>query len=312
MNRFRFVIRRLLQTIPLLIGITILVFALLHITPGDPARAVAGFKAPPEAVEKVRKDLGLDRSLPEQYWSYLSRTLQGDLGESIQTKQSVASVIERRLPVTLWLIVSGLLIALAIAIPCGALAAFRRDRMADHMIRGGTLVGLAMPIYWVGIMLLVLIALPTGLFPVGGFGSSFTERLHTVALPAIALAIAVSPVLVRSLRSSITTVLESDYVMAARAIGLRGTGLFTHHILRNAAPPMVALIAIQIGYLLFGAVVLENAFSLPGLGQAMVVAAGARDFPMVLGITLVFALIVVLVHLVADVVIAVLDPRVQI
>ena len=311
MGRYRFVLRRLLQTVPLLLGITVLVFMLLQVTPGDPARTVAGIKASPATVNRVRKELGLDRSLPAQYLSYLNRTIHGNLGRSIQTRVPVTTMIAQRLPVTLWLIVAGVLLALAIAIPCGALAAYRRDHLTDHVIRGGTLIGLGMPIYWVGIMLLIIVALPTGWFPVGGFGYSIPDRLRSIALPALALAIAISPILIRSLRSSVTTVLESDYVCAARSIGLGGSRLVRRHVLRNAAVPTVALLAIQIGYLLFGAVIIENAFNLPGLGQAMITAAGARDFPVVLGITLVFALMVVLVHLVADIVIAGLDPRVH-
>jgi peptide/nickel transport system permease protein len=311
-KRYAFVFRRILQTIPLLLGITLLVFALLKVTPGDPGRAILGVRASNSAVAQIDRQLGFDRPLPVQYLKYLDRTIHGNLGVSTQSQEQVTTIIRQSLPVTLWLIISGALLALLVTIPLAAVSAYRRGRTADNIVRGATLIGIGMPIYWVALMLLILVALPTGWFPVGGFGQTFSDHVRSIILPAVTLAIALSPVLIRSLRSSMVSVLESDYLNAARAIGLRGPALVWRHVVRNSIVPTVALFATQIGYMLFAAVILENAFDLPGLGQAMVSGAGARDVPVVLGITLIFAIMVVLTHLVADIVITTLDPRITV
>lgn len=312
MGRLGFIFRRVAVMIPLLAGIVLVVFLLLKITPGDPAREAVGLRASSEQVAKARHQMGLDKPVLAQYLTYLGRAVRGDLGYSYKSRGSVISTIGQRAPVTLWLVGAGTIFAVLISMPLAAIAAVKRDRVADHAIRGFSVLAIAMPIFWVGIMLITLIALPTGWFPVGGFGGSVAERVRAIVLPGLALGIAMAPVLVRSLRATIIEALESDYVDAARALGISGPRLLRRFVLRNALPPTVTLLAVQSGYFLFGAVVLETAFALPGMGQGIVQAAVQRDFPLVQGYTLVLAVCVVLIYLLADVVTAILDPRVVI
>lgn len=312
MGRLGFIFRRVAVMIPLLAGIVLVVFLLLKITPGDPAREAVGLRASSEQVAKARHQMGLDKPVLAQYLTYLGGAVRGDLGYSYKSRGSVISTIGQRAPVTLWLVGAGTIFAVLISMPLAAIAAVKRDRVADHAIRGFSVLAIAMPIFWVGIMLITLIALPTGWFPVGGFGGSVAERVRAIVLPGLALGIAMAPVLVRSLRATIIEALESDYVDAARALGISGPRLLRRFVLRNALPPTVTLLAVQSGYFLFGAVVLETAFALPGMGQGIVQAAVQRDFPLVQGYTLVLAVCVVLIYLLADVVTAILDPRVVI
>jgi peptide/nickel transport system permease protein len=312
MGRFGFVVKRVALTVPLLLGIVLVVFLLLQITPGDPAREIAGLRATEESLAQVREERGLDDPVFVQYGRYLAQLARGDLGYSYKSRESINSMIGGRIEPTAWLLVIGTLLAVAIAIPLATVAALRRDRPADHVIRLAGLVGLSMPAFWIGVMLLLLVALPTGIFPVGGFGGSFADKLRAIALPALTLAIGTAPILVRSLRVRMISVLESDYVATAHSIGLPRGRIIRRFVFRNAASSSVTLLALEVGFLLFAAVVIETTFSIHGLGEGLVVAARGRDLAAVQGYTLVFALVVVVVHLAADVVNALLDPRVEI
>ena len=310
MGRFAFVLRRLLAVIPLLVGIIFVVFLLLKITPGNPAREAVGLRASPQAVAHAAHVMGLDQSVPGQFWHYVDGVIHGNLGYSFKTNAPVASELVTQAPITVWLIVVGVLLTLIITIPLAILAALRPDGIVDHIVRAISVTCLAMPVFWVGLMLLTIVAIPTGLFPVEGFGNGFIGHLHSITLPALTLAIGVAPVLVRSLRITMIEVLNSEYVSAARSLGVGGPRLFRRFVLRNALPPMVTLLAVQTGYLLFGAVIVETTFNLPGLGQGLVSAVDNEDFPLVQGYTLVFAVAIVLIYLIADMVVAALDPRV--
>ena len=312
MGRFGFVGRRLLHTIPMLLGIVLVVFLLLHITPGDPARNVAGLRASEAELVTVRQDLGIDRPLPVQYIDYVGGLLHGDLGYSYKSRETIASLIQGRLEVTAWLLGAAIVIAGLLAVPLAVIAARRHDRLSDQLIRIACLFGLSMPSFWVGAMLLLLIALPTGWFPAGGFGETAADHLRSVILPGFTLAVGMAPILIRSLRASILGVLDQDYVATARSIGLSENRILRRFVLRNAAASSVTLVALEIGYLLFGAVVVESTFALPGVGQGLVLSARGRDLPAIQGYTLLFAVAVVVVNLVADVVTAMLDPRVEI
>jgi peptide/nickel transport system permease protein len=311
MGRFGFVLRRLMETVPLLLAILFAVFLLLKVSPGDPARMVAGIRASEEQVEEIREQMGLNESVPVQFGRYLKRLAGGDLGDSNKSGVPVTTIIADRLPVTLWLLVTGSILAVAIAVALSVAAARRPDGIVDQVVRAFSLFALTMPAFWLGILLLVIIAIPTGWFPVGGWADDFTGRLQAIALPAVTLALAIAPILIRSLRSSMIGVLQSEYVRAARSVGVRGLRLTRRFVLRNAVVPSVALLAVQIGYMLFGAVIVETTFALPGLGQAMVEGASNRDFNVVQGLTLVFSLGVVGVNLLGDVVLTALDPRVE-
>ena len=312
MNRFRFVLKRLLLTIPLLLGIVLLVFLILEITPGDPVRQIVGLRASEERLDEVREELGLDDPVWVQYARYVKSVAGGDLGYSYKSRQSVASLIAERIPVTIWLLGFGLAFSLFLSIPLGIISALRQNRPVDHAIRGVGLVGLTMPSFWVGIILILVVALPTGLFPVGGFGETTVEHLHSIILPAVTLAIAIAPIQIRAVRASVIGVMGSDYISMARSLGIPSRRLMRRFVLRNAAPPVIAILALDIGFLLFGAVVIETTFALPGIGQGLVLAARGRDIPSIQGYTLLFAVIVVAVYLWADIMTALADPRVEI
>lgn len=296
----------------MLFAIVLVVFLVLQVTPGDPARQIAGLRASEDELEQVREDLGLNDPILVQYGRYVGNVLQGDLGYSYKSRKPVTEIIAPRIVVTAWLLGAGVLLTLLISIPVAVLAALRRDRPTDHIIRGLGLLGMSMPPFWTGVILLLLVALRFDFFPPGGFGESTTDHIRSIILPALTLAIASSPFIIRGLRAAILSVFESDYVSTARSIGVAGGRLVRRFVLRNAAGPGVTLVAIEVGYLLFGAVVIETTFALPGLGQGIVIAARSRDLPTVQGYTLLFALIVVVVYLLADIVTAILDPRVEI
>jgi peptide/nickel transport system permease protein len=311
-GRFGFVLRRLAHVIPMLLGIVLVVFLLLHVTPGDPARNVAGLRASDEELEQVRADLGIDRPVYVQYASYVGGLVQGDLGYSYKSKEPVSALIGDRVEVTAWLLGAALVIAAAIGLPLALIAARRHDRLADHIVRVACLFGLSMPAFWVGAMLLMLVALRTGWFPPGGFGDDAVGHVHSIVLPGLTLAIGMAPVLIRSLRASILDTLEQDHVATARSIGLSERRIMRRFVLRNASTSTITLIALEIGFLLFGAVVVESTFALPGVGQGLVLAARGRDLPAIQGYTLLFAAAVVVVNLVADIASAIVDPRVEI
>jgi peptide/nickel transport system permease protein len=306
------VLRRILGAIPLVIGITLFTFILLQLVPGDPALTLAGPRATEERVEAIRAELGLDRSLPAQYVAYLGNLVQGNFGQSIRSKEPVTSIIRERTPVTVWLLGAALILSVSIALPLGAFAARHRGGWIDHAIRVVSTFFLTMPPFWVGLMLLLVFALGAGWFPVGGFGETTAERLRAIALPAFTLALWIFPIQLQSFRSSMIDVDGSDYLQAGRSIGLEGLTLFRRYILRNATAAMVTLLAVQMGFMLFGAVIVETTFNLSGLGDAMVRAVSGRDFAVVQGITIVFAVAVIAINLLADVIVAALDPRVEI
>jgi peptide/nickel transport system permease protein len=310
MGRFAFIVKRLITLVPLLVGIVFVVFLLLKITPGNPAREAVGLRASPQAVAQAAREMGLDQSVPGQFLHYLSGAIHGNLGYSFKTNSPVISVLGPQVPVTAWLIVVGVLLSILVSVPLAVIAALRPDGLADHVVRGLSVFALSMPIFWVGIMLITIIALPTGAFPVGGFGHGFFGHLRDITLPALTMALAIAPVLVRSLRATIIEVLESDYVSAARSLGVSGPRLLRRFVMRNALSPMVTLLAVQTGYFLFAAVIVETTFNLPGLGQGLVSAVDNDDFPLVQGYTLVFAVAIVLIYLLSDIAVSWLDPRV--
>jgi peptide/nickel transport system permease protein len=304
--------RRLLGLIPIAFGVTLLVFLLIHLIPGDPARTILGNKATPARIAQLHHEWGLDKPLPVQYGKFLGRLVRGDLGTSLFYDEPAGSLVAQRLPVTLWLIAFGTVFAVVLAVPLAALAASRRDRLADHVVRTVPIVGLGFPPFWVGIMLLLLFALNLGrLFPVGGYGENFAEHVHSMILPALTVALGIAPILIRSLRASLIEVLDSEYVTTARAKGVPAHRVLLRHGLRNAIISTVAVLGVLVAYLIGGTVVIEKVFDLPGLGQLMIDSINQRDFPVVQAITLVFAVCVVLVYLAADVVHALLDPRVR-
>ena len=307
-----YVARRLLHLVPVALGVTILVFFMIHLVPGDPARTMLGTHASPERIALLHKEWGLDESLPKQYVKFMQRLAHGDLGNSLFYRVPARELIVDRLPVTLWLIGYGTGLSILIALPLAAIAASRRDAVRDQVVRVVPLVGLGFPSFWVGIMLLLAFGLNMGrIFPVGGYGEGFTGHIRAMFLPALTVAIAISPILIRSLRASLLSVLESDYITTARAKGLPERRVLIRHALRNAVISTVAVLGVNIGYLVGGTLVIEQVFALPGVGQLMINSIFQRDFPVVQGVTLVFAILVVLVYLITHVVHSLLDPRVR-
>ena len=311
-KRYGFVVRRLASLIPLLLGILLVVMLLLALTPGDPARLVVGPRASDAEVAQAREQLGIDEPLWTRYFEYLFGALSGDLGQSFKTGRSVSAQIAEQLPVTLLLAAVALLIAIAISVPLAVLAARSNGGVADHAVRAFNVLGIGLPPFWLAIMLITFVALPTGWFPVAGFGQTPVDNLRSIFLPALVVAIAIAPPMIRSLRSTMRDLHTTEYVLAGRTLGFEGVALTRRFMLRNALPPLITVTAVQASYALFGTVIVEVAFSLPGMGQGLVTAAGARDYPLVQGYTLVFALLIVLVFLLSDILTAVIDPRVRI
>jgi peptide/nickel transport system permease protein len=306
-----FVVRRLLMLVPVAIGVTIVVFFMIHLIPGDPARTILGIHATPKAIAILHRQWGLNRPLVSQYWLFMDRLLHGNLGLSLYYGTSAASLILSRLPATLWLITYAAVIAIAVSVPLAMIAATRKDAVRDHIVRAVPLVGLGMPPFWVGILLVYALAIHVHAFPVSGYGTGFGGHLHSLFLPALTVAIALAPVVIRSLRASMLNVLGAEYITTARSKGVPGPRLFLRHVLRNAVIPAVTVLGINIGFLVGGTVIIENVFTIPGIGQLMINSIFERDFPVVQGVTLVFGVLVVLVNLLADLSYAALDPRVR-
>jgi peptide/nickel transport system permease protein len=306
-----FVGRRLLQLAPVAVGVTIVVFFMIHLIPGDPARTILGIHATPRAINELHAEWGLNRPLVSQYWLFLDRLLHGNLGQSLIYGVSAASLILQRLPATLWLIAYATVLAIAISVPLAMIAATRRNGVRDQVVRAVPLFGLGMPPFWVGFLLIYAFGIKFRVFPVGGYGIGVGGHLKSMFLPSLTVAVALSPVVIRSLRASMLNVLGADYITTARSKGVPGGRLFVRHVLRNAVIPAITVLGINIGFLIGNTVIIESVFAIPGIGQLMINSIFQRDFPVVQGVTLVFAIMVVLVNLLADMTYASLDPRVS-
>ncbi|ACO47989.1 ABC transporter permease [Deinococcus deserti] len=309
--RATYVIKRLLQIIPTFIAVLILVFLLVRLLPGDPASAILGDRATPEIVERTRRELGLDKPLPVQFGIFVQNLLRGDLGESSSLKVPVFRLIVERLPVTLFLSAYAALIAVLLAVPLAVLAAVRRDTWVDSLIRGVFQVALSLPVFYVALQLLTLLGAKLGWFPIGGYGDSLKDHLYHLFLPALTLGFNLAAILVRTLRNSILEVLTAEYVEFARSKGLQSRVVMLRHVLRNALISTVTLLGLNIGALIGGAVITESVFAIPGVGRLMIDSIFGRDYPVIQGLTLVFAVLVSLVFLMTDLIHARLDPRVE-
>jgi peptide/nickel transport system permease protein len=306
-----FVGQRLIQLIPVAVGVTIIVFFMIHLIPGDPARTILGIHATPKAIAILHREFGLDKPLISQYWLFLDRLVHGNLGTSLFYNVPARGLIWQRLPPTIWLVLYAMLLAIVISVPLAMLAASKRDGVRDQIVRAVPLFGLGMPPFWVGFLLIYGFSIELKWFPVSGYGTGFTGHLHAMFLPSLTIAIALAPVVIRSLRASMLGVLGAEYITTARSKGVPGRRLFFRHVLRNAVIPAVTVLGINIGYLIGGTVIIENVFGIPGIGSLMINSIFERDFPVVQGVTLVFGVLVVLVNLGADLAYAWLDPRVS-
>jgi peptide/nickel transport system permease protein len=308
-SRLGAVARRAMQAIPTAIGVTMLTFLLIRLIPGDPARTVLGPHASARAVTALRARWGLNQSLPVQYWHYLVHLAQGNLGQSLFYHRPATAVIGSFVAPTVWLIIYSALLSVAISVPVAAAAAVLRERPFDQGVRLVSQIALGMPQPWLGLLLILGFALKIHVFPVGGFGIGLAGHVSAMFLPSLTIAIGIAPILIRALRVELLEVLGADYVTTARAKGLRESRVLFRHALRNAAIRAVTVLGLNIAWLVSGTVIVELVFGLPGLGSLLVTSILQRDFPLVQGLALLFALMVIAVNLATDIARSMLDPR---
>lgn len=310
MRRLNYIIIRLIQLIPVAIGVTLVLFLIMRAIPGDPAAIRLGIRATPEALAAMRTHMGLDQPLWTQYFVFLRDVVTLNLGTSYMYGSPVVELMTARFPVTLFLVGYATIISVVLTVPFAIWAALKQNRLADQLIRGGFMVALGMPQFWIGILLLMLFSLKISIFPVNGYGDNLADHFYHLFLPAFVLALSQSAMLVRSLRSDVVDVLRADYVDFARAKGLRERAVMAKHILRNALIPTITLLGLNIGYLVGGTVVIEKVFAIPGMGMLMLDAIFARDYAVVQSATLIFAVLVIIINLATDLAYSFLDPRV--
>ncbi len=303
----RYLLRRLLLTIPVLLGVATLVFALIHFIPGDPAQAMLGDGAAPEDVAQLRQKLGLDRPLLVQYGSFLRGVAHGDLGVSLRNDQPVAAQILDRMPATAELALASMFVAVLFALPLGIVAAVWRGTWIDHTAMTLALVGISVPNFWLGPLMAIVFAIELGWLPVGGTGT-----LAHLVLPAVTLGAALAAIIARMTRASLLEELREPYVLAARAKGVSKTRAVLHHALRNSLIPIVTILGLQFGVVLTGAVITETIFAWPGIGRLLIQSISFRDYPTVQGCVLLIAITYVGVNLVTDLTYGFLDPRIRV
>jgi peptide/nickel transport system permease protein len=310
----QYTLRRVLMIIPLLFMVSLGVFALVLMIPGDPAITIAGENATEEQIEATRERLGLNDPVIVQYANWAGAALQGDLGTSLFSNESVTGAILSRFPVTLALTAAAMLVALLVAVPAGIVAAVHRGRWPDRAATLFASVGISLPNFWVGILLIIVFALMFPIFPAVGY-TPISEGLggwaHSLVLPGVTLGTAVAAEITRQLRGSLYDVMQQDYIRTARAGGLRGSAVIAKHGLKNAAVPVVTVIGFQLGFLLGGSVIVERVFGLPGLGDLAIRSVLQRDIPMIQGIVVVTAVVVMVVNLVVDLSYGYLNPKVR-
>lgn len=309
-----YLIRRLLYAFVVIAGVATISFAILQFIPGSPVDAMLGTESSPQARAALEHELGLDRSIPRQYVSWWGRLFQGDLGKSVMTKQPVGTLIIQRLPTTIPLALLSMFIALLIAVPAGILSAIRRNSWIDGVVSIIAFTGLSIPGFWLGALLILGFSVHWRIFPPGGYVSILEhpiDGLRHLILPAIALGTSFAAVLTRMVRSSLLEVLGADYIRTARAKGQTEQRVLIWHALRNALIPAVTIVGVQVGFLLSGALVIEQIFSLPGIGRLTVQAVLDRDIPLLQGCIMVIASIFVIVNLLTDLLYVYLDPRIS-
>lgn len=308
------IMKRIAAAIPVLFIVSIMVFLMLQLLPGDPATVILGQEATPEAIEAMREQLGLNQSLPIQYFHWLGNVLQGNLGQSLVDGTSVNDLIAERLPATLELAFGSFLVALLIALPCGILSAARPNTIVDHICTFISLIGMSIPHFWLGMMCIILFAVELGLFPASGYVPFFddpAENLRTIILPVVATGFRESAVLTRMVRSSMLEVMQSDYIRTAKAKGLGEKTILFGHALKNAMIPVITTSGIMLAGLLGGLVITETIFNIPGYGKLIIDSVFNRDFITVQSAILVSAVFVVVVNIAVDILYALVDPRIR-
>jgi len=306
-----YLIRRVALAIVVLFGLLVATFFIIHLVPGDPVQIVLGGHATPQAIASVRHQLALDQPILTQFRLYISHTLQGDFGTAFTLGAPVGEILTQRVGPSVALIAYGMLLSLLIGVPLAIVAALRPNGWIDNTIRVGTTLTFAMPGFWLGLMLALIFGLELGWFPVSGYSGGIGGILRTLTLPALALGLALAAVVVRTLRSSLLEVLQSEYIEAARSRGLRELRVVGKHALRNSLMNTLTILSVNIGFLIGGTVVLEQVFQIPGLGSLLVEAVEKRDYQLVQALALLAGAAVVFASLASDIVQAFLDPRVR-
>jgi len=310
----RLVLRRLVALVPLLFVVTLLVWALLLLVPGDPAISLAGETATDEQIEAIRQSLGLNDPIHVRYGKWLGNVVQGDLGTSLFTSYRVTDAIRDRIAVTISLVGSALLLSIAIGVPAGILAAVKRGRLLDRVLTFGTSVGVALPNFWLGLILVTYLSLKLGWFPSGGFVSMTQDPLQWlrhITLPVVTLALAGAAEIGRQMRSSMVDVLDRDFIRTHRAKGLSGSRVVSRYALKNALMPVVTVAGLQVARLFGLSTIVEQIFNLPGIGQLAIDSVFKRDVPMIQGVVLMVTMLVVFVNLVVDVSYGYINPKVR-
>ncbi|AVJ29955.1 MULTISPECIES: ABC transporter permease [Achromobacter] len=309
-----FVSRRLLATIPVLVMVAVVVFAILRFSPGDPAIIMAGDGATPERIVQIRQTMGLDQPVVKQFFIWGGKLLQGDLGTSLMSGVPVTKLIAQRLEPSMSLAVLTLVFTLLVAIPLGVLAAWRQGKLLDRAVMGFSVLGFSVPVFVTGYLLIWAFAIKLGWFNVQGYTpleKGFWPFLHRLILPSLALSTVYVALIARITRTSVIEVMGEDFIRTARSKGLGETGVLLGHALRNAAVPIATVVGVGIALLISGVVVTESVFNIPGLGRLVVEAVLARDYPVIQGLTLFFAFVYVFINLVVDCAYTVFDPRIR-
>lgn len=308
-----FIVRRFAMMIPTLIGVSILVFLITRLTPGDPVRQIVGPDAPQQRVDEVRTELGLDRPVVQQYFQFMKGAVTGDLGDSLRTRQPVMTELAARFPLTLQLTMAAIVVAVAVGVPLGVISATKKDSVLDKLSTLVALFGASMPLFWIAIMAILFFSVNLRWLPTAGNdGPIWTpDGFRSFILPAVTLALSPIALIMRLTRSSMLEVLNREYVTVARAKGMRERRVIVGHAMRNALLPVVTFIGLVFGALLGGAVVTETIFSLPGLGRLVVTAINQRDYPIIQGAVLMLAVIFTLINFFVDLLYAVIDPRIR-
>ncbi len=311
MSRGQYISRRLIQMVPVLIGITIIVFLMIRAIPGDPAQLMLGEHAPLSELAGIRRSMGLDKPLVVQYGYFVRNLAELDLGKSLHYGVPVSSLLFSRLQVSLSVVLVTLIITILVSLPLGVLAALKKDSMLDNIVRSALMVTMVMPSFWLGIMFIIFFSVKLGIFPVSGYGEGPWGHLKHLFLPSLTISLSLSPILIRTLRTSILEAMQADFTRTARSKGIAERTVVMAHVLRNALIPTITLLGISIGRLMGGTVITEKVFALPGAGALLIDSITARDYPVVQASTLIFAFMVIVVNLLTDLVYSFLDPRVE-
>jgi peptide/nickel transport system permease protein len=311
MHRYKFVLYRPIQFLPVLFGISIVTFVLVRLIPGDPARVLLGTRATPTAIANIRSQYGLDEPMWLQYFYFVKNLFHGEMGKSILYKIDVLKLILTRIEPTLVLVLTSVTLSVLIAVFMAALAARNHGQFADHAVRVVSTAGIGFPPFWLGLMLIILFSVNLDLLPVSGYGRTLGDKVAHLILPSLTIALSLSTVLTRSLRAAMVEGLRSDVATAARARGMPERVVFWRHVFPNSMVPTINLLAINIGWLIGGTVVIESVFAIPGIGQLLVRAIFSRDYMVVQGVAMVLACATVLINLIADIVTVAADPRVK-